>query len=477
MGIQWVWHGARRAGDRVLSVFAVDPSSGRALPYVDGLRAIAVLFIIVLHSWQISGASALNLSLPGLSGAWNVAPLIESFQLGVPLFFVLSGFLLALPFIRAHANGQPAPSLRRYFTLRAARIMPAYYFLLFCLLVLLTPLYVPPALVYSQVGAIAVMAHLFFLQEMIPVASSSFNADPVLWTLTMEVLFYLVLPWVVRYFYGRRWIVSLPLSAVISVGWLFLCWHGLSALVPVIQAQATGTPALAGHLNATQSYLLLERQLPAHAVDFGLGMTVANWYVRGLAEWASRVRAAVCGTAVLGGWALVLWVMAATSDFRSFWAPPPAAAMADWISLVHIGVTYYLRETLASLGFALVLAGVAFGQPWLQAPYSVTPVRVFGMISYSIYLWHYIVISLLARWWPAVHIQRVLTAPAALSRFWLLLLGALVIVVPLAGAIYLLIERPILRLVRRPRAPVHVAPVVAGALPDLEPVVNQRAHR
>ncbi len=47
-------------------------------------------------------------------------------EIGVPIFFVLSGFLLFGPWVRAAASGGPPPSVRRYAWHRVRRIMPAY---------------------------------------------------------------------------------------------------------------------------------------------------------------------------------------------------------------------------------------------------------------------------------------------------------------------------------------------------------------
>jgi len=54
---------------------------------------------------------------------------------GVDLFFVLSGFLLSLPFAEASLNGRPAPSKKRYFARRLLRVFPAYYAQLLIILI------------------------------------------------------------------------------------------------------------------------------------------------------------------------------------------------------------------------------------------------------------------------------------------------------------------------------------------------------
>jgi peptidoglycan/LPS O-acetylase OafA/YrhL len=81
-----------------------------------GLRAVAALLIVATHSAYGTGQ---------LSNGY-LGTLYARLEVGVPIFFVLSGFLLFRPWVRAAAAGVPPPSLRRYAFRRVRRIMPAY---------------------------------------------------------------------------------------------------------------------------------------------------------------------------------------------------------------------------------------------------------------------------------------------------------------------------------------------------------------
>jgi peptidoglycan/LPS O-acetylase OafA/YrhL len=81
-----------------------------------GLRAVAALLIIGTHAAYGTGQLT-----NGYLGA-----LYARLQIGVPIFFVLTGFLLFRPCVRAAAAGAPPPSLRRYAFHRVRRIAPAY---------------------------------------------------------------------------------------------------------------------------------------------------------------------------------------------------------------------------------------------------------------------------------------------------------------------------------------------------------------
>lgn len=85
-------------------------------PALTGLRAIAALAVVGTHA-----AFATGVLTHGYLGA-----LTARLDIGVAVFFVLSGYLLFRPWVRAAADGIPAPSVRRYGRHRVRRILPAY---------------------------------------------------------------------------------------------------------------------------------------------------------------------------------------------------------------------------------------------------------------------------------------------------------------------------------------------------------------
>src|SRR5690242_20063157 len=93
------------------------PQEIRAL---DGLRALAAFSIVGFHALLF-----LQFEYTPLSRAVNHGWYYLS--TGVHLFFVLSGFLLFLPYVRALLDGERLPSARRFYQRRALRILPAYW--------------------------------------------------------------------------------------------------------------------------------------------------------------------------------------------------------------------------------------------------------------------------------------------------------------------------------------------------------------
>ncbi|MGV0990896.1 MAG: acyltransferase family protein [Mycobacterium sp.] len=86
------------------------------IPALTGVRAFAALIVVGTHAAYTTGKYTHG----------YVGLLYSRMEIGVPIFFVLSGFLLFGPWVRAAKAGTPAPSLRRYSWRRVRRIMPAY---------------------------------------------------------------------------------------------------------------------------------------------------------------------------------------------------------------------------------------------------------------------------------------------------------------------------------------------------------------
>ena len=86
------------------------------VPSLTGIRAVAALLVVGTHAAYTTGKYTHGF----------VGLVYSRMEIGVPIFFVLSGYLLFGPWVRAARSGGPAPSLKRYARNRVRRIMPAY---------------------------------------------------------------------------------------------------------------------------------------------------------------------------------------------------------------------------------------------------------------------------------------------------------------------------------------------------------------
>ena len=87
---------------------------------LDGLRGLAALGVLTLHVWMFT--------VQGAHGRDELVSLLTGeLRLGVVLFFVLSGYLLAGPWIASALDERPTPRLGRFAVKRAVRILPAYW--------------------------------------------------------------------------------------------------------------------------------------------------------------------------------------------------------------------------------------------------------------------------------------------------------------------------------------------------------------
>ena len=186
---------------------------------MDGMRAIAVLSVVLVHTH--------------CSAAWDlpvVGRLLAHTNIGVTIFFLISGFLLYRPFIAHRGGGAAAPAVVQYAKRRFLRIYPAYW-------LVLTVLVIAPGLTgvgngewWAQYGARADIARS---QRARNATSSSDCGLAQTWSLVVEVTFYAALPLYVmaaaRLARGRSvrsWMrVELLLLAVLSASrWSFISW-------------------------------------------------------------------------------------------------------------------------------------------------------------------------------------------------------------------------------------------------------------
>lgn len=190
------------------------------VPPLTGVRALAALLVVATHAAYTTGKYTHG----------YVGLVFSRMEIGVPIFFVLSGFLLFGPWVRAAVVGATAPSLRRYAGHRVRRIMPAYAVTVLAAYLIYHFHDAGPNPGHSWNG---LLRNLTLTQVYTDsyLFSHLHQGLTQMWSLAVEVAFYLTLP-VIAYLLlvvlcRRRWRPGLLLAglaglALISPAWMVL---------------------------------------------------------------------------------------------------------------------------------------------------------------------------------------------------------------------------------------------------------------
>jgi peptidoglycan/LPS O-acetylase OafA/YrhL len=174
----------RSTGNFVASLPAIlrrKTSGVSFVPQIDGLRFIAIFTVFTVH------VVAYVLGMKPNSSSW-LATNYEHLARGVQLFFVISGFVIAMPFIKAARHGMSAPPLKDYFLRRLTRLEPPF-------LIAMALTYAALVLVHHA-SARALLPHLLatctYTHAMIYGSKSPIAF--ITWSLEIEIQFYLIAP-------------------------------------------------------------------------------------------------------------------------------------------------------------------------------------------------------------------------------------------------------------------------------------------
>lgn len=362
------------------------------LDVLDGLRGIAVLLVLWYHLWEISW----------LPAPWSWMEFIpETGFIGVTLFFFLSGFVISYPFIRADAAGKPGPSWMHFAYRRFIKIWPSYV-----ISIIVAYLIGYAAVVrYNATPWQEIITHLLFIHTWWQSTYGSING--VLWTLAVEVEFYLIFPLVWWCFRRAPWITAI---VMIAISFLWRNWLGACCFM-------TSMPTYA-------------ENLPGYLDIFACGMLCALLFVR----YGPTVK----------------------SD-KLTW-PMIALAVAGWGGLIILlqGIYAYrmhpqwevagMLQTHPLYGFAFV--AIAFGSlcapRWFQIILANPPLRFLAIISYNLYLYHQMIAREMVTW----HLPQWIGSDPHYDPHWQIsyTIFAFVAIIVQAALVTFLIERPIMRL-------------------------------
>lgn len=190
------------------------------IPEIDGLRFFAIITVIAYHlntavlkSKGYTFASWKNMI--GVESMFDIGWWFIRLDVGVKVFFAISGFILATPFLKQYIFKSVKLNLSDYFVRRLTRLEPPFIIsLVVFFLVHVLFLHASPVDLIPHFMAGLLYGHVFVYGEPNPI-------NPVTWSLETEAQFYIVLP-LLAYFIFRfraKWtsIIIIVLLSVISI--------------------------------------------------------------------------------------------------------------------------------------------------------------------------------------------------------------------------------------------------------------------
>lgn len=366
------------------------------MPALDGLRGLAILFVIWNHV-GLGGGSAegllSKLFVAGANAGW----------IGVHLFFVLSGFLITG--ILLDARGQP-DAWRNFFMRRVLRIFPLYYFTLAFLFILLPAIGALPAWLEAD------YKHQFWYWTYLSNWSVAFGLGgqgvPHFWSLAVEEQFYLVWPLLVLWMLPRT--LAKACLALIAIA--------LAARINFMYFQPRGY----FWTEAAYSWTISQLDTLAIGALVALGLREARWTERLL-----RHGRLVGGAAAVGMLVVIVRV-------RGF------GIMSQ--EVMTIGKTLFSLLAGAVLVDAVARPDSPVGRIFLRRP----TLAYLGKYSYAIYIFHLPIAHAFRSLFPITDATQ---GTATTLKLFAQMVVVLLISLALARVSWLLIEQPFLRLKTR----------------------------
>ncbi len=378
---------------------SISPRPLHRLPALDAVRVVGALAVIGHH---VGFATGINTG----QGPW--AGWFARLDVGVAVFFVLSGFLLFRPYAHAQATATPPPAAGRYLWRRATRILPAYWVtVVVCLLVLPSN---------DDVSGADWARHLTLTQIYQPHQLRGGLSQT--WSLATVVALYVLLPLLGLALASRRRRSGRPLLILAWAVAVTGCWVMLMGLGVL----STGLQTM---------------WLPSYGLWFGAGMALAAIHVSLRNDYAPRWRFLDdLGAAPVACWGAALAVFAI--------ATTPVAGPLDLAepTATEFGLKMVLYTTIA----VLLMLPIAFGPTTRsKAAFSSGTARWLGMVSYGLFLWHPFAME---------SIYAIGDIPDFRGDPAVIYLLTVTIGLVLATMSYYLVERPFQRLGQRwPKAP------------------------
>ncbi|MBI4753153.1 acyltransferase [Candidatus Desantisbacteria bacterium] len=367
---------------------------------LDGLRGLACLAVFGVHFEQIT-------KIDGQLGLLSVSRLLENGNTGVAMFFLLSGFLLGLPYWRMKQEEGRKPGFGGYWIRRLARIIPSYFVCLTGLILINH---------HGDLQNNDILLHYLFLFNC--TEYSIYSINPPFWSIAVIVQFYLVLPMVFLLVSRLRSFQTFFIILLLSCG-----AYGVHFWLIHFTGSLTNWPI---SVDVIRTYgNVLQKSLLAHLPHFLLG-TALGWLFLRLKhhemEFSFRIRI-VSEFAFWVSVVLTIVILGTPLD--------------NWCTVPYGRYNYPFIPLL----LAIIIVSVPFSELARRLLDSF-PIRGLGIISYGIYIYHL----------PIQHVTDKYMQKTGMNagENWILFgMISLILSILIASLSYIAIESPILRISKR----------------------------
>jgi peptidoglycan/LPS O-acetylase OafA/YrhL len=360
--------------------------SNNFIPEIDGLRFLAIITVLLFHLNTVF-SKEIGLGLPdaliemgGSKSNFSLAWWWVRLDLGVKVFFAISGFVLALPFLKYYLGiSDKKVKLKSYFIRRLTRLEPPFIITLVVFYLVHVFLLKEDALVFlKHFGSGLIYGHVFIFGTGNPI-------NPVTWSLETEAQFYIIIPLIM-------WLVFKVRNSAISI----LVLLGLILGSIFFRNEFVFSPYWG-------------RSIFAYFVNFAMGIIVCWSYLK-FPKWFK-----------LRLWFYDIIGLIATFGLFYFYKPQH-----------YIGNQIFFNISIAVV---MITAFKAYIFNWF---YTRPLIYIIGGMCYSIYLIHYAFLHLNVKWTKLLWIEDI----SYISNLGIQVLIGVPLVLLVSAVFFRYFERP-----------------------------------